>query len=218
MSLFNILLTIHIIAGFTALIASFFATLSKSLNVAHKWHIYTGLAYFWGMVIIFLTAIPMSILNPNLFLFLIAIFSFYLAFTGWRFAKNRQGTPNLADWVATGLMLLAGVGMVLWGTYIILTVTFDGIILVVFGAIGTGMGVTDWRLFQAGGVKGKERIVAHLNKMLGGTIATLTAFIVTNFSFDPQFVLWLAPTVIVSPIIAWWSRRLMAGKRTKGMG
>jgi hypothetical protein len=52
------------------------------------------------MVGIFLTAIPMSIINSNTFLFLIAIFSFYLAFAGMRFAKNRKGIATTIDWIA----------------------------------------------------------------------------------------------------------------------
>ena len=36
-----------------------------------KVHIIAGRTYFWGMTIIFLTAIPMSIVSGNVFLFLI---------------------------------------------------------------------------------------------------------------------------------------------------
>ena len=59
-----------------------------------KLHILSGRTYFWGMAIIFLTAIPMSIVSANIFLFLVAIFSFYLAYWGPRFARNRKGTEN----------------------------------------------------------------------------------------------------------------------------
>ena len=51
---------------------------------------------------IFFTAIPMSIVSGNVFLFLIAIFSFYLAYAGMRFARNRTGIANIFDWVAVG--------------------------------------------------------------------------------------------------------------------
>ena len=47
------------------------------------------------MTIIFHTAIPMSMAAGNVFLFLVAIFSFYLAFSGIRFARNRAGIANL---------------------------------------------------------------------------------------------------------------------------
>ena len=82
-----------------------------------KLHILSGRTYFWGMAIIFLTAIPMSIISANIFLFLVAIFSFYLAYAGMRFARNRKGIANFFDWVAIGLMVfLSGVIMLFLGT------------------------------------------------------------------------------------------------------
>ena len=84
----------------------------SSIFKGKKVHIIAGRTYFWGMTIIFLTAIPMSIVSGNVFLFLIAIFSFYLAYAGMRFARNRTGIANIFDWVAVGLMILSG--MVMW--------------------------------------------------------------------------------------------------------
>jgi len=69
MNLFNVLLTLHIIAGSLALGSAFVAILTKTFNASHKWHIYSGNLYVLGMIIIFLTAVPMTILHPNLFLF-----------------------------------------------------------------------------------------------------------------------------------------------------
>ena len=53
----------------------------------------------------------MSLITDNIFLLLIAIFSFYLAFAGRRFAQNRKGIASRIDWVAVGLMMLTGLGM-----------------------------------------------------------------------------------------------------------
>ena len=91
------LLLIHIASGSIAL---FSAALAISTEKGKKIHVLSGKSYFWGMVLIFLTAIPMSIINSNVFLFLIAIFSFYLAFSGMRFAKNRTGVPTRVDLIA----------------------------------------------------------------------------------------------------------------------
>ena len=93
----DILLIIHISAGAIALVC---AALAASSEKGKKLHVLSGRTYFWSMVGIFLTAIPMSIINSNIFLFLIAIFSFYLAFAGMRFAKNRTGIATALDWVA----------------------------------------------------------------------------------------------------------------------
>ena len=84
----QILLPIHILAGIFALIS---AALAVSSEKGKRLHVLSGRTYFWSMATIFLTAIPMSIISSNIFLFLIAIFSFYLAFAGMRFARNRKG-------------------------------------------------------------------------------------------------------------------------------
>ena len=102
------LLPIHILAGIIALLAAAFAICSEK---GKKIHITAGRTYYWGMVGIFLTALPMSIITSNVFLFLIAFFSFYLAFAGRRFAQNRKGIASIVDWIAVGLMIAAGLGM-----------------------------------------------------------------------------------------------------------
>ena len=104
----QILLQVHILAGIIALIS---AALAVSSEKGKRLHVLSGRTYFWGMATIFLTAIPMSIISSNIFLFLIAIFSFYLAFAGMRFARNRKGIATTLDWLAISLMILSGLGM-----------------------------------------------------------------------------------------------------------
>lgn len=212
------ILLIHIIAGFISLGTAFVAVLSKSFNMTHKAHVISGKVYFAGMTTVFVTAVIMAFIKPNVFLLLIAIFSYYLTLTGWRFAKNRKGVPTSADYAISGIMALASIGMIGLGTWWWLIQGISmGITILVFGIIGAGFCLGDLRRFRDGGVKGKERIVNHLNTMMGASIATLTAFVVTNFTMEPQFVLWLAPTVLITPIIAWWTRSLRAGKKVKGL-
>ena len=100
------LLFIHIIAGTVSLLAAVLAVVSAK---GKKVHIWAGRTYFWGMFLIFITAIPMSIISSNIFLFLIAIFSFYLAFAGMRFARNRKGVATILDWIAICLMIFSGI-------------------------------------------------------------------------------------------------------------
>ncbi len=214
--LFNTLLALHITAGFTALITAFIAIFSKLLDVSHKWHVYSGRIYFWAMLVIFVTAIPMSLLHPNLFLFLISIFSFYFALSGWRLAKNRRGTPERIDWTRSAAMLVTALVMMLYGIYMLMSKNTMGITILVFGLLGAYSSYRDLNRLRAGGLKGQARIAEHLSSMMGATIATLTAFIVTNFTFEPEFVLWLAPTALMVPLIIWWQWQLRAGRRVKG--
>ena len=198
------LLFIHILAGSISLVAAAFAVVSSK---GKKAHIIAGRTYFWGMAVIFLTAIPMSIASSNVFLFLIAIFSFYLAYAGMRFARNRTGTANFFDWVAIGLMVLSGVIMLFLATNYFMNNNSQYITLTVFGFIAISLGYTDFRGYRNKSAIGKQRIARHLTNMLAGTIAVITAVLVTNIYIEPVFILWILPTIVITPIIFWWNRK-----------
>ena len=213
----RILLIVHIIAGFTALAAAAVATISKSLDIAHRWHVYSGIVFFWGMVGVFLTAIPLAIMGRNIFLLLIAILSFYFALAGWRYGTHRRGSPRPLDWVSAGVMVLVAGIMIIFGVFLLSRGNTNGVTMIVFGAIGATLSFADLRNLRHGGARGVERIAQHLTMMLAATIATLTAFLVTNLTLQPAFIVWLAPTLVITPIIVVWNRRIRAGKRVRGM-
>ncbi len=149
----------------------------------------------------------MSIFSGNVFLFLIAIFSFYLAYAGMRFARNRTGIANIFDWVAVGLMILSG--MVMWCLKIFYFINNNSqyITLIIFGFIAISLGYTDFRGYRYKSAIGKQRIAKHLTNMLAGTIAVITAVLVTNIYIEPVFILWILPTIVITPIIFWWNRK-----------
>tara|TARA_B100001750_G_scaffold153858_1_gene123383 strand:+ start:223 stop:363 length:141 start_codon:yes stop_codon:yes gene_type:complete len=39
--------------------------------------------------------------------------------------------------------------------------------------------------------------------MLGGAVAVITAVLVVNPPFDPEWVWWVLPTALVTPVIYW---------------
>ena len=212
MTLVGTLLALHVAAGFTALASALVASINKAMGWPHRWHIYSGNAFFWGMATVFATAVPLSIIRPNLFLLLLAVLSFYLALMGRRYAVNRKGTPAPIDWVTGAVMAVAALGMIAFGVYLLRSGDSSGVTMAAFGLLGCVSSMGDLRRMRSGGVRGKERIAQHLGLMLGGTIAAVTAFVVANFSMQPAFVLWLAPTVLITPLIIVWSRRVRAGR------
>ena len=199
------------------LTAAVVATLTKTLDLAHKWHIYSGTVFFWAMLVVFLTALPLAVIRPNTFLFLIAFLSFYFALAGWRYATNRRGVARPVDWISASVMAIAALGMIMFGVFMLSRSNINGITMVALGGIGAGLTIVDLRTLRRGGAKGPERIAQHLTMMLAGAIATITAFVVTNVRVQPAFIVWLAPTVVITPIIIVWSRRIRAGKRPRGM-
>ena len=203
----QILLAIHILAGIVSLLS---AALAVSSAKGTKPHVLSGRTYFWGMAIIFSTAIPMSIISSNIFLFLIAIFSFYLAFAGMRFARNRKGVASILDWIAIGLMIFSGIGMWILAAIYLLNSNTQYIVLSVFGFLAIALGYADFRSYKNNSATGKERISRHLTNMMGGTIAVITAVLVVNPPFEPEWVWWVLPTALITPVIFWWNRRTLS--------
>ena len=93
----------------------------------------------------------------------------------------------------------------------------NGITMSVFGGIGAALSPSDRRRLRMGGIRGNRRAAKHFTKMLVGTIATVTAFVVTSLTFQPEFVLWLMPTLVITPIIVWGNFRILAGRTPMGM-
>ena len=204
------LLFIHIIAGTVSLLA---AALAVASGKEKKEHILAGRTYFWGMFLIFITAIPMSIISSNLFLFPVAIFSFYLAYAGMRFARNRTGIASTFDWAAVGLMILSGIAMWCLATLYFINNNTQYITLTVFGFIAISLGYADFRSYRNKSAIGKKRIARHLTNMLAGTIAVITAVLVTNVNIEPVFIFWILPTILITPLIFWWHRKTLSGNK-----
>ena len=47
---------------------------------------------------------------------------------------------------------------------------------------------------------------------MGATIAVVTAFLVVNVRFEPGWIIWLGPTVVLTPLIFVWAKRIRAGR------
>lgn len=202
-------LFLHILAGVTALITAGLAVGSAKGGYLHR---RAGNIYTLAMLFTGLSALILAVVDPNPFLFAVGIFSLYLVFTGWRAAMIRDGRSRQLDHAAGAVMALTGLGMLGWGTQGILTKTgAQPLVLLAFGSIGLTMALADWRDWARGPVVGKPRIARHLGRMLGGTIATITAAGVVNLSFLPNLVVWLGPTVLITPIIFWWTARVTRG-------
>lgn len=203
------ILFLHILAGVAALAAAGVAVGSAKGGRLHR---RAGNIYTLAMLVTGLSALLLAMVDPNPFLFAVGVFSLYLVFTGWRAAIVRDGRPRLLDHAGGVVMALAGLGMLGWGAQGVLAGSgAQPVILLAFGAIGLTMALSDWRDWARGPLTGKDRIARHLARMLGGTIATITAAGVVNLGFLPDLVVWLGPTALVAPVIFWWTARVTRG-------
>src|SRR5438093_11651375 len=142
MTTYRLLLWLHIASGHVALAAAVGAMLTGK---GSRWHVYTGRLFTLGMALVFVTAVPITLMRPNLFLLLVAIFSFYLALTGWLRARNRTGARLPGERVAAAAMAVAAVGMLARGVVVLAGGQSIGLVLVVFGGIGGTLAALDLR-------------------------------------------------------------------------
>lgn len=204
--MFNTLLYLHILCGFASLITAVFAMSTKKGGNMHR---QTGRYFFYGMTGVFITALPMSFMNSDTFLFLIALFSYYLAYSSWRYSKMKNNTPHVSDIVIAYLMLAIAVGMIVLGFWKFDTNKFEDVLLVIFGSLSGLLAFEDIKTFRTGISSTKMPISKHLGAMIGATIAASTVFAVVNISLQSEIIVWLAPTVIFTPLIFYWNKKML---------
>jgi hypothetical protein len=197
---------IHIAAGTLALGLAPLAMLTVKGGQAHRrW----GKIYFWSMAVVAATAVVMALWRPQIFLALLAVFSFYMAFTGYRTLSRKrpaqgQGATAL-DWTAALVTFAVSAAMAVLGL-IRPGAAWQrlGIVPVVFGLLGMILAGIDIKRFTRPPADRNAWWFAHMGGMLGSYIATVSAFSVVNFTFLPTTVRWLWPTVIGTPLIVAW--------------
>jgi uncharacterized membrane protein len=197
---------VHIVAGMVALFVAPAAMLTVKGGRAHRrW----GKLYFWSMAVVALTAVILALRQPTVFLALLALFSFYMAYSGYRAlyrkrpAQGEQATT--ADWVAAIITLGASTAMIVLGLATPVTVQARlGVVPLVFGALGVVLAGNDLRRFVRPPADPNAWWFNHMGGMLGSYIATVSAFSVVNFTFLPVAVRWLWPTAAGVPAIVMW--------------
>ncbi len=220
MEIYSILLTLHIISGFTALIIGLVPMIGQKGSTRH---IVSGKIYFWASFGVFLTSSSMFFFKPDelLFLLLVGIFSFYQTFSGARIVRYKNPQKRIAplDWSVGGLVLIAGLSMIFLGGRSLYTgIVGLGILYLVFGTLCTGLALMDLKDFYQRHIgdwpEKRHWLFRHVSRMGGSYIATFTAFCVVNVDFLPNLVVWLSPGVIGGILIARTIRGLK-GKATK---
>ncbi len=215
--LFKIFLIIHIIGGSVGLITG---TINIIRKKADKNHRLIGNIFVYAMITAGFSSLVLSILHTNYFLFIVGIFTLYMIITGKRYIYLKllgsKQKPQMLDWIITIIMLVFGIVFIVFGIYFVVKSNYFGLVFIVFGYLGLSFVKTDFNNFK-GKFKSKNYwLLAHLQRMIGGYIASLTAFLVVNVAYLPKvpaFVFWLLPTLIFLPLILKWSRMYEVKKK-----
>ncbi len=220
------ILAIHAAAGGVALGV---APLAMLVRKGGAWHRRWGKVYFFCMIVVCATAIFMAIVHPrNFWLLLVAVFSFHLVASGYRslyLKKLHEGLkPAAVDLWLHGIAGLFNGGLLIWGLSHMLMGHKDtkAILFSVFGLIGTFMVFINLQRFYKRKHDKREWFFGHIAGMLGGYIATLSAFSAVNLTMiRPVWLQWLWPTLVGVPIIVIWSsyyrKRFAKGSRVRDL-
>ena len=210
------LLAVHIAAGTIAL---FVVPVAMAVRKGGRAHRRAGLAFVYAMFVVAATALVCAPYFHDDFFLLIAVFSSYLAFAGWRtLARKRPATTPAAtaDWIGASLAFAAGAGMIALGLVRHAMYGDFTIVLVVLGAICAGAGIRSAMRFVRPPADTNAWLFEHFGMMLAAYIATVTAFSAVNFHFiHPVWLRWLWPTVVGTIVIASTTARYKA-KVAKG--
>ncbi|MEN0002960.1 MAG: hypothetical protein AAF798_02405 [Bacteroidota bacterium] len=213
----TILIGTHIAAGAAVLASGPMAMLTQKVGNGHR---KAGLFYFWGMFTIFASAmLLLTLVRFNLFLLVIGIFSFYLSFSGYRVLKRKL--PNQANWLDWGgalLSIVAGIGLFVVGLKLIPGMGGSvhlalPMLCMLFGFFTFDSARKDVVFFLTKDFDDKIWWkYHHMQAMIGSYIAAVTAFIVQIGghlapTWDYQWVLWLLPAAILSPIMGRWIKK-----------
>lgn len=202
-------LILHIGCGAIAFVCAPVALVTAKGGKTHRrW----GKIYFWAMAGVASTALILSIVLPILFLALVAVFSFYAAFSAYRILSlkdlNRGGKAHGVDWAAAAITFLSSAVLVGIGLFRPQLVPGRGIIAVVLGGLGMMIAGRSIRTFLHPPLEKQFWWYLHMSGMMGSYIAAVTAFTVVNLGprFGNAWWVWLGPAMVGVPGIQIWQR------------
>lgn len=213
---FKLFLILHIIGGSLGLLTGLFNILRTKGDKIHK---LVGKVFYYSMFTAGVSSLVLSVLHPNYFLFMVGVFTLYMIITGTRYLalKGNNTKPASIDWAVTVAMLIAGVVFSGIGIWQLVGGNFFGLVFLTFGFFGLRFARTDLKNYKGESAIKNFWLIGHLQRMTGGFIAALTAFLVVNAKYLPEqvpgYLYWLLPTILLTPVIVRWSRKMEVKKK-----
>lgn len=203
-------LWVHIGIGVIAVGAGLGALMTRKGGRRHRRF---GQAYVYSIGFVVVSAIVLALLRWSPFLLLVAIFSFYLAFSGYRVLSwKRDGQPTNLDWAAASLTLATGfaiAGLVLLGYqgWLVRSTSLPEFLPAILGVSVGYFPLMDMEEFRTPSGESQQWFFGHLIRMTTSYFVTIATVSITNFDFLPLTVRPLWPAIIGVPLLIIWFRR-----------
>lgn len=209
--IFNFFLLIHILSGAVGLLSGLINIIQPKGNKRHK---FIGRIFFVSMIIVGISSLILSYINPNYFLFIMGVFTLYMVVSAQRYLKHKRPRTHfsqLTDWIITMTMLAVCLIFLGLGVWLLIQSNMFGIVFLTFGGLSLMFISQDIRYLKKRSKIKNYWLLAHLQRMVGSFIAALTAFLVVNAQYFPEqipsLVFWLVPTIVLTPFIVKWSKK-----------
>ena len=213
--LMDFVLYLHIIVGAIALVTGGVAIASEK---GKSVHLKSGRIYVLAMTMVFVTGIAVASYKFNRFLFLIAFLSYYSVFCGVRILRlkklHKGQRPKWFDWFAGIVNTIANLVFVGLGIYYLSkNGPFSGgsLLSLGFGIGGLLISYVNLHPFIIKPKKAYHWYLSHIGNMMGGYIATLTAFlstVVTRYDVMNPFLAFALPSLIGVPMLIFWQWKI----------
>lgn len=208
MTVFTIFLFIHSVSGALALITGTFVMF---LNKFTPRHAQLGKLFAVSMLLSGISSFVLSSLHYNDFLFGVGVFTLYLIITGWNFLslKNNEQSPRyrLCSLLLMSLISLFALFFMYRAISLFLQANYIGTLFLLFALGSFAMARQDYNTLKGKKTAKNDWMLLHLQRMVAAYIASLTAFLVVNAPQSMNFIAWLIPTAILTPIIIMWVKK-----------
>ena len=154
----------------------------------------------------------------NRFLFLIAFLSYYSVFCGVRILRlkklHKAQRPKWFDWFAGVVNTIANLIFLGLGVHYLFKngpLSGGALLSMGFGMGGLLISYVNLHPFIVRPKKAYHWYLSHIGNMMGGYIATLTAFLstlVTRYDIMNPFLGFALPSLIGVPVLIFWQRRI----------
>jgi uncharacterized membrane protein len=206
------ILALHVAAGSVALASMLMPLTTRKGGLTHR---RAGWVFVVSMAIVSATALVLSgarlLFDPRpeardagFFLLCVSLLTGSAVSSGVRVLRFKQRTAPRVHWWDTGLPAVLAVASAGLGAYGLLR---GQVLFVVFAVIGAVSATGSLRYWLRPPGSPMHWWFEHMNSMLGGCIAAVTAFLVINAENLGMWPLaaWLAPSVAGTPAIAIWT-------------
>lgn len=195
-------LPFHGVVGVAALVGGFGALAAPKGGLAHR---RLGLVFAAGMALAIVLAVPVLVATQNIFLTGMGAFAGYMTWTGWRVARHKAAAGGWLEQTVSLAMMAGGIAFAAFGLRALLGGLVLGLVPLAMGLGAGAFARQHWRWYRADRATRGPWVAVHLGAIGGGLIAGLTAFgaaAVTNYvPAVPEWILWLAPAAVLSPLL-----------------